>query len=166
MLKKVLAGLVGVCIIYGLMIFSAGNDKERGFISLDVAKDQLVVKTLDIKEYGVLKYYLNPNVVTVYVKIKDKSKVPRAISYEFSGMAGYISQGSKKGIWRPVVAQEVLQKNKQGDVSLSLELSFPREKIKTYELAQGSLLIYADQKQVSEVQIKLLNSANKLGRSF
>ena len=48
-------------------------------------------------------------------------------------------------------------------MSLSLELSFPREKIKTYELAQGSLLIYADQKQVSEVQIKLLNSANKKG---
>lgn len=160
MLKKILALLCGILTMFALVAFKENNEDERSFLTVELPEEKTVVNIVDINSYGWLKYYLNPNVRTIYIRIKDKDK-QRAISYDFIGMQAEISQGSKKGIWKQLTPGQILTKNAKGEIPLTLELSFPKSEIENRQITQGKLLFYNNKKVLSEVQIQIINSKFK-----
>ena len=73
-------------------------------------------------------------------------------------MEMFLSQGTKKGIWNELKADEPLKARGKW-LPLNVELRVPRESLNKHDVAQGTLKFYAGQREYAQVIIKVINSA-------
>ena len=71
-----------------------------------------------------------------------------------------LSQGSKKGVWEKLGAQQVLQKQ-FGALPLSVELRVPRESVKQYHVGKGAIKLYEGEKLYATIAVEVVNSRYK-----
>jgi hypothetical protein len=96
--------------------------------------------------------------MTVYLRIKVPAKV-EALRCEVEGIENFVSQGSKKGVWKAVGKEDLLTRSGKGnDVPLNLELAVPRDDVYRHDVALGKVKFYDGNKEYSTLNIKIINS--------
>lgn len=161
MLKKIIVFLLGLIVTYGLVLHTDNNEQERFFVAVRLNENKTAEKTIDISQYGQLKYYLNPNILSVYLRLDNKKAKYEHLTYRLSGVQAYVSQGSKKSVWEPVMQGEPLTLVRKGSLPLNLELNIPVADTKKYNVAKGELTIYEREQPVAVVRLNIINSKGK-----
>ena len=132
------------------------NARDRLNAKINLTKGKTATCTVDLGQQGVVKKLLNPNMYTLYLRLQTDSKEP--LLCRGSDMEMFLSQGTKKGIWNELKADEPLKARGKW-LPLNVELRVPREALNKHDVAQGTLKFYAGQKEYAQVIIKVINSA-------
>ena len=132
------------------------NARDRLNAKINLTKGKTATCTVDLGQQGVVKKLLNPNMYTLYLRLQTDSKEPLRCSG--SDMEMFLSQGTKKGIWNELKADEPLKARGKW-LPLNVELRVPREALNKHDVAQGTLKFYAGQREYAQVIIKVINSA-------
>ena len=132
------------------------NARDRLNAKINLTKGKTATCTVDLGQQGVVKKLLNPNMYTLYLRLQTDSKEP--LLCRGSDMEMFLSQGTKKGIWNELKADEPLKARGKW-LPLNVELRVPREALNKHDVAQGTLSFYAGQKEYAQVIIKVINSA-------
>ena len=132
------------------------NARDRLNAKINLTKGKTATCTVDLGQQGVVKKLLNPNMYTLYLRLQTDSKEP--LLCRGSDMKMFLSQGTKKGIWNELKADEPLKARGKW-LPLNVELRVPREALNKHDVAQGTLKFYAGQREYAQVIIKVINSA-------
>ncbi|WP_405379502.1 hypothetical protein [Phascolarctobacterium sp.] len=146
-----------VCLMVAMTTLRSENNKDRLFSKVALEQGKAVKLTVDLGKQGEIKYRVNPNVYTLYLRIAataDKLQV------EGSGMEMFLSQGTKKGIWTALEPTDIL-KQRRGELPLNVELKVPREKLERYHVAQGVLCFSDTRGEYGRINIEVVNSKAK-----
>ena len=158
MSKKWVIRIALFCAMLVVMLSAAklrmGSDSMSQNIALAPGKS--VACTVDLAKEGALKRLLSPNIYALSLRIHPEAKAKLRV--EGSGMEMFLSQGSKKGIWNELKADEPLKARGKW-LPLNVELRVPREALNKHDVAQGTLKFYAGQREYAQVIIKVINSA-------
>lgn len=131
------------------------NSRDRLNKKINLSTRQTVTCTVDLGRLGAVKQMLNPNMYTLYLRIVADS--PKPLRCEGSGMEMFLSQGTKKGIWRELKPGETLRQ-RGGVIPLNVELKVPYGELKKKNVAEGTLKFFAEDEPYSEIMIKVVNS--------
>ena len=132
------------------------NARDRLNAKINLTKGKIATCTVDLGQQGVVKKLLNPNMYTLYLRLQTDSK--ESLLCRGSDMEMFLSQGTKKGIWNELKADEPLKARGKW-LPLNVELRVPREALNKHDVAQGTLKFYAGQREYAQVIIKVINSA-------
>ena len=132
------------------------NARDRLNAKINLTKGKTATCTVDLGQQGVVKKLFNPNMYTLYLRLQTDSKEP--LLCRGSDMEMFLSQGTKKGIWNELKADEPLKARGKW-LPLNVELRVPREALNKHDVAQGTLKFYAGQREYAQVIIKVINSA-------
>ena len=154
--------VLGFLLMLGLHFYEGENRGDSSIKSLSLAKTEKLEWVVDLAEMGSLKYYLEPNVMSLYLRIQDPPK-GKTLTYEIKDLEGVVTQASKKSIWKPVFPGDTLTAKNRGYTPLFLELHFPRAKVHQYEVQQGTIRILADSRKAADVAVRIINSNYKQG---
>ena len=132
------------------------NARDRLNAKINLTKGKTATCTVDLGQQGVVKKLLNPNMYTLYLRLQTDSKEP--LLCRGSDMEMFLSQGTKKGIWNELKADEPLKARGKW-LPLNVELRVPREALNKHDVGQGTLKFYAGQREYAQVIIKVINSA-------
>lgn len=156
--KNILAALLAVAFMLGLGYMKSEIKGDRVFYRFDLVAGKEHTQVLDIAKMGFLKYHFQPNVTTLYLRCKTAEAAPN-LTCEVTGLNAYVSQGSKKGVWKELKPDDALNKGSWGDfIPVNLEISIPRADVNKHDVASGSLNFYDGEKVYSKVNIKIINS--------
>lgn len=154
--------LVMVC-LNSMRQFNIG-DSQRFKGDLSKPKNEFVI---DIAKCGFIKYYLQPNVTSVYIAMPveeklDKGSIFSSPKYTYkvkitSDVSLFVSQNSKKGIWAEAKEAAPLKLSKRG-VPLNLELEIPRDKVYRHDVANAQINLSANGVEKTSIIIKVVNS--------
>ena len=147
--------LAMVAVMFGMTAIRPENTKDRLNAKINLTAGKTVTCTVDLGKQGAIKQLFNPNIYTLYLRLQTDTKEPLRCSG--SGMEMFLSQGTKKGIWNELKPEENL-KAKGKWIPLNVELRVPREALQQHDVAQGTLQLYAGQKEYVQVIIKVVNS--------
>ena len=150
--------LAMVAVMFGMTAIRPENTKDRLNAKINLTAGKTVTYTVDLGKQGAIKQFLNPNIYTLYLRLQTDTKEP--LRCNASGMEMFLSQGTKKGIWNELKPEETL-KSRGKWISLNVELRVPREALKEHDVGQGTLQLYAGQKEYAQVIIRVVNSQVK-----
>ena len=152
--------ILTILAMFMLEKFTDENKSDKVYQKIDLTQNYITDCTIDINNMGIVKYYIEPNIVSVYLLIKvDKNA--RNLSYTTEKLDVIVSQGTKKGIWPKLNPEDELEKNKKNIRPLNLELRLPNEDIHQYNISQGKVKIIDKQKVIGEININIINSKYK-----
>ena len=114
---------------------------------------------VDLGKEGGLKYFVQPNVYSAYLRLQPQTKNAK-LTCRGEGLEMILSQGSKKGVWEKLNEQQVLQKQ-FGALPLSVELRVPRESVKQYHVGKGAIKLYEGDKLYATIAVEVVNSRYK-----
>ena len=140
-----------------LNILKTENDNDVVREKVNLRKDKHVECVVDIAKMGILKYYLEPYVFTVYLRCKNDINAEN-ISYKTKNINSFVSQGSKKGLWKQIREDEYLTENKNKIIPLSLEINIPKDMIYQYSVWNGKVKIISNENVLTIINIKVINS--------
>ena len=153
--RKIISIVLVILTILAMFMLEKFTDEK-----IDLTQNYITDCTIDINNMGIVKYYIEPNIVSVYLRIKvDKNA--RNLSYTTEKLDVIVSQGTKKGIWPKLNPEDELEKNKKNIIPLNLELRLPNEDIHQYNISQGKVKIIDKQKVIGEININIINSKYK-----
>ncbi|HIU63496.1 MAG TPA: hypothetical protein IAB06_00435 [Candidatus Avacidaminococcus intestinavium] len=152
--------IVGCLLAIVAGIIKEFNEGERYVYRFELQEKASLEKVVDVADQGFLKYYLQPTSVTLLGRLKTGS-LTHPISVEFSGLPGYVSQGSKKGAWAEVTPEDTLRIREKGYTSLYIEVELPRSAVYSAEIGTATLKITDKDKKVTTVDFKFINSNYK-----
>ena len=155
-IKTVIFFAAAIIITFGAVCFRKNNSNEREFLTFKVAHENKAV-TVDIAQQGFLKYYLQPGVISVYCR-GNITEPTGPLYAEFSGLDGFISQGSKKRVWKELQPEDKLQKRENGDIRINIEFSIPYNSTRQYYAGKGILEIFTAEKTVNRIVFNFINS--------
>lgn len=155
-LLRIVLFLAMTAVMFGMTAIRSENARDRLNAKINLAAGKAVTCTVDLGQQGFLKRMLNPNVYTLYLRLQADTKEPLRCSG--SGMEMFLSQGTKKGIWTELLPTDALRA-KGAAIPLNVELRVPREALNKHDVAQGTLKLYAGQREYAQVIIKVINSA-------
>lgn len=158
--KHALYIVAGLLIMLGLHFYESENRGDSSIKAISLAKTEKMEWVVDLAKMGPLKYYLEPNVMSLYLRIQDTPK-NKTLTYQMENLDGVVTQASKKSIWRPIMPGDTLKSRGRGYNPLFLELHFPREKVSQYAVQQGTIRILADRQQAAEITVRIINSKYK-----
>ena len=150
--------ILTILAMFMLEKFTDENKSDKVYQKIDLTQNYITDCTIDINNMGIVKYYIEPNIVSVYLRIKV-DKIGRASCREKLDVI--VSQGTKKGIWPKLNPEDELEKNKKNIIPLNLELRLPNEDIHQYNISQGKVKIIDKQKVIGEININIINSKYK-----
>lgn len=157
--KKWIARVALFCGMILVTVILAGarlqNSRDRLNKKINLPPRQTVTCTVDLGRLGAVKQLFNPNVYTLYLRLAADSQ--KTLRCEGSGMEMFLSQGTKKGIWRELKPSEILQQ-RRGVIPLNVELKVPYGELKKKNVAEGTLKFFAENELYSEILIKVVNS--------
>lgn len=145
--------------MFALLGLRAENEHERDFTKLRLPKNSQVSYVVDIGKEGSLKYFVQPNVYTVYFRLQPQDKNAQLMCRS-EGLTMLLSQGSKKGIWQQVAPSQVLKKEK-GVLPLSAELYVPRDNVKQYAVGKGTIKFFQGDELYAVILVEVVNSRYK-----
>lgn len=99
MLKRVLAFLLMAAVMVGLVFFRSENNYDKHYFRAKLARGQEVHCQIDLGKEGELKYLLQPNIYTLYLRLLPEDKQAQ-LRCEGEGMQLLLSRSSKKGLWK------------------------------------------------------------------
>lgn len=114
---------------------------------------------IDLGKEGELKYLLQPNIYTLYLRLLPEDKQAQ-LRCECEGLQLLLSRSSKKGLWRKLTSDEMLKPYK-GQMSVSAELYFSPEQLKQRHVQQGKIKFYDQQGLYGTVVVEVINSRVK-----
>lgn len=156
--KNILLSLLAMLVIFAMGMFKGQINGDRSFHKLNLEQGGEYTYTLDVGKMGVVKYLVEPNVMTLYLRCKVPAEVS-ALCCEVTGIENFASQGSKKGVWKAVSKEDVLTKSSKGnDIPLNLELKVSRDDINKYEVGSSKVVFTNDNKPYAVLDIKIINS--------
>ena len=156
--KNILFALLAMLMIFAMGIFKGQINGDRSFHRLNLEQGGEYNYTLDIGKMGVVKYFVEPNVMTLYLRCKVSASV-QDLRCEIEGIENFASQGSKKGVWKKLTSSDILEKGQWGDfVPLNLELAVPREAIYKRDVANGKIHFYSGNKSFATLNVDIINS--------
>lgn len=149
--------ILTILAMFMLEKFTDENKSDKVYQKIDLTQNYITDCTIDINDMGIVKYYIEPNIISVYLRIKvDKNA--KNLSYTTENLDVIVSQGTKKGIWPKLKPEDELEKNKKNIVPLNLELRLPNENIHQYNVSQGKVKILSNQQVIGEININIINS--------
>ena len=155
-LLRIVLFLAMIAVMFGMTAIRSENARDRLNAKINLTKGKTATCTVDLGQQGVVKKLLNPNMYTLYLRLQTDSKEPLLCGG--SDMEMFLSQGTKKGIWNELKADEPLKARGKW-LPLNVELRVPREALNKHDVAQGTLKFYAGQREYAQVIIKVINSA-------
>lgn len=159
--KNILLALLAMLMIFVMGIFKGQINGDRSFHRLNLEQGGEYNYTLDVGKMGVVKYFVEPNVMTLYLRCKVPANV-QDLRCEIEGIETFASQGSKKGVWKKLTSSDVLKKGQWGDfIPLNLELALSRDNIYKYDVACGKIRFYDGENPYSTLDIKIVNTKFK-----
>lgn len=156
--KRIALFIAMLGFMFALLLVREMNVHDKGFTKLQLAKDAQVSYVVDLGKEGGLKYLVQPNVYSAYLRLQPQKNVKLTCRGE--GLDMILSQGSKKGVWEKLGAQQVLQKQ-FGALPLSVELRVPRESVKQYHVGKGAIKLYEGEKLYATIAVEVVNSRYK-----
>lgn len=157
LVKRGAAALLAIGALLALNLLRAQNDGDRVYREIFLPEDRAVECVVDLKEMGFLKYWLEPNVISVYLRF-HAPEAAGDLRCEISNLSADVSQGSKKGLWKRVRPGAPLERNKRQIVPLNLEVSFPRGSLGQYEVHVGEVTLLSAERIVSQVRLRIVDS--------
>ena len=154
-LRRMALFIAMLAVMFVMTGIRSENARDRLNAKINLTKGKTATCTVDLGQQGVVKRLLNPNMYTLYLRLQTDSKEPLLCSG--SDMEMFLSQGTKKGIWNELKADEPLKARGKW-LPLNVELRVPREALKKQDVAQGVLKFYAGQEEYARVIIKVINS--------
>ncbi len=157
-MKTVLLVLMMFVVVFGMGMFKTQINGDRTFHKFSLKEGANNTYVLDVGKMGIVKYMVQPNIMTIYLRIKVPAEV-EALRCEVDGIENFASQGSKKGVWNKLASADVLKKGQWGDfVPLNLELAVPRDDVYRHDVANGKVKFYDGNKEYTTLNIKVINS--------
>lgn len=157
--KRIALFIAMLGFMFALLLVREMNVHDKGFTKLQLAKDAQVSYVVDLGKEGGLKYLVQPNVYSAYLRLQPQKKNVK-LTCRGEGLEMMLSQGSKKGVWEKLNAQQVLQKQ-FGALPLSVELRVPRESVKQYHVGKGAIKLYEGEKLYATIAVEVVNSRYK-----
>lgn len=157
--KGILLAILMILMMFVLEKLADENKNDKLFRNIDLTQNiqQQEECILDINNMGVIKYYIEPNIMTIYLRIKV-NKDMNEVSFVTNGIQAIISQSSKKGIWSKLNEGDILNKNDKSVIPLNIELKVPRENIYRHDIMNGNLKILNKKEEITNINIKVINS--------
>lgn len=156
--KTVLLVLMMFVVVFGMGMFKTQINGDRTFHKFALKEGANNTYVLDVGKMGIVKYLVQPNIMTVYLRCKVPAQVG-ALRCEVEGIENFASQGSKKGVWKQVSSTDVLEKGQWGDfVPLNLEIAVPREDIYKRNVANGKIHFYSGNNSFATLNVAIINS--------
>ena len=157
-MKTVMLVLMMFVVVFGMGMFKTQINGDRTFHKFSLKEGANNTYVLDVGKMGIVKYMVQPNIMTIYLRIKVPAEV-EALRCEVDGIENFASQGSKKGVWNKLASADVLEKGQWGDfVPLNLELAVPRDDVYRHNVANGKVKFYDGNKEYSTLNIRVINS--------
>lgn len=159
MLKRVLAFVLMAAVMVGLVFFRSENNYDKHYFRAKLARGQEVHCRIDLGKEGELKYLLQPNIYTLYLRLLPEDKQAQ-LRCECEGLQLLLSRSSKKGLWRKLAPDEMIKQYK-GQMSVSAEMYFSPEQLKQRNVQQGKIKFYDAKGLYGTVVIDVINSRVK-----
>ena len=159
MLKRVLAFALMVGVMVGLVVFRSENDYDKHYFRAKLARGQEVHCQIDLGKEGELKYLLQPNIYTLYLRLLPEDKQAQ-LRCEGEGLQLLLSRSSKKGLWKKLAPDEMIKQYK-GQISVSAEMYFSPEQLKQRHVQSDKIRFYDAQGLYGTVVVDVINSRVK-----
>lgn len=159
MLKRAAAFLLMAAVMVGLVFFRRENNYDKHYFRAKLARGQEVHCQIDLGKEGELKYLLQPNIYTLYLRLLPEDKQAQ-LRCEGEGLQLLLSRSSKKGLWRKLTSDEMLKPYK-GQLGVSAELYFSPEQLKQRHVQSGKIMFYDAQGLYGTVVVDVINSRVK-----
>lgn len=156
-MKNILLALLAVLVIFGMGIFKEQINGDRSFHRFTMEEGGEYTYTMDVGKMGIVKYLVEPNVMTLYMRFNVPADV-QELRCEVEGVECFASQGSKKGVWKKLTPSDILQRGKGDQVQLNLEMKVPREDVYRYNVADGKVSFTNAGKSYAVMRLKIINS--------
>ena len=156
--KSLLLAGLAMLVVFGMGVFKGQINGDRTFHKFTIKQDGEYAYTMDVGKMGIVKYLVEPNIMTLYLRCKVPVNV-QDLRCEIKGIENFASQGSKKGVWKQVSSTDVLEKGQWGDfVPLNLEIAVPREDIYKHNVANGKIHFYSGNNSFATLNVAIINS--------
>lgn len=155
-LKRAGLFVLALLLMLALVVLRNENEYDRQYYRAQLNKGQQLHCVLDLGQEGYLKYWLQPEVYTLYLRLELQEQQVQ-LYCESEGLQVQLSQNSKKGIWNQLQPHQLLQR-RRGVLPLSLELRFPKATLRQYKVQQGRLNFYDEQGLYASIDIEVVNS--------
>ena len=156
--KNILLSLLAMLMIFAMGLFKGQINGDRSFHRLNLEQGGEYTYTLDVGKMGVVKYLVEPNVMTIYLRCKVPAGI-EDLRCEVTGVENFASQGSKKGVWKAVVKDEILKVEPKGKtIPLNLEIAVPRDDVYKYDVGVGKVTFTNEGATYAVLNIKIINS--------
>ena len=138
-------------------MFKEGNEGERYVYRFELKESAEYEEVIDLAEQGTFKYYLQPNVISVQGRFKN-GNLQEPLRAEFTGLPGYVSQGSKKSYWPEAKPEDNLTVITKGYSFLNVEVELPRSAVYAYDVGRAVLQIRDAAGKLTTVKFRFINS--------
>ena len=156
--KTVLLVLMMFVVVFGMGMFKTQINGDRTFHKFTIKQDGEYAYTMDVGKMGIVKYLVEPNIMTLCLRCKVPANV-QDLRCEIEGIENFASQGSKKGVWKKLTSSDILEKGQWGDfVPLNLEIAVPREDIYKRNVANGKIHFYSGNNSFATLNVAIINS--------
>lgn len=156
--KNILLALLAILMIFVMGIFKGQINGDRTFHKFSLKEGTNNTYVVDVGKMGIVKYLVQPNIMTVYLRIKIPAEV-KALRCEVDGIENFASQGSKKGVWKKLTTADFLVEGQWGAfVPLNIEITVPRDDVYRHDVANGNVKFFDGDKEYSTLNIKVINS--------
>ena len=156
--KSLLLAGLAVLVVFGMGVFKGQINGDRTFHKFTMQQGGEYAYTMDVGKMGIVKYLVEPNIMTLYLRCKVPANV-QDLRCEVEGIENFASQGSKKGVWKKLNSSDILEKGQWEDfVPLNLELAVPREAIYKHNVANGKIHFYSGNKSFATLNVDIINS--------
>lgn len=155
-LKRTVLFILALMIMFILAAFRKENNYDKEYYKLNLERGQKQQCLIDLGRQGNLKYLLQPNIYTVYLRLQLPDDAAN-IHCESEGITMLLSQSSKKGYWQELEHKQPLQRFREA-LPVSAELYFPKEEIKQYRVKQGKIKFYDNNGLYAQVELNVINS--------
>ena len=157
--KKIIYFFCGLGLLGCLAFLRTNFSGDTNFSSCRLQPGGTETRVFDVGQQGFIKYWLQPEVLSLHLSCTTKEQLPLTCSVEgFDSY--YLSQGSKKkGDWYQLQPQELLaRRGRSHSMPVNIELELPRKAIEQALVAEGSLVFFHAGEKYSTIKITIINS--------
>ena len=158
-IKAVSYFLGGMLILAVLAFFRGEFSGDTVFNRCKLQPQQKSECVVDLAEQGIVKYWLQPEVLSLHFSCLTENKLP--LTCEVKGFPrSYLTQGSKKkGNWYEILPNQILvRRGKSQSMQVNVEVGVPKDSVNRRHVADGEIIFYHQGQFYSSIAIHIINS--------
>lgn len=158
-LSIIIGLLIGVGITIGMLKIDKASKYDSEFKKIILNNNEFQHKkiTIDIGKEGPIKYYLDPNEMTIYLRLYNDLDREN-ITFDTADLQVIASQNSKRSAWKKVEAGSLLYDRGPHIIPLNLEIKLPKDAIYHFYVHRGYVNIYSNKEKIAEIELEFINS--------